>query len=334
MAKRVKKHDDYDSPWKDALHHYLESFLAFFFADIHADIDWSRGYEALDKEFQQIIREAKVGKHLADKLFKVWLQNGQERWLLIHVEVQGDREETFAERMFNYNSAVRKLYNQTVVSLAVLCDDDSAWRPTTFEYGCWGCTMQLTFRIAKLLDFHHAAAALDASVNPFETIVAAHLQTMATRTDANDRKTQKLRIVKSLLKSSLTRDDIRRLFLLIDWMMALPYDLEDAFRNDVHRFEEENKMEYISSIERIGHKKGLAEGIAIGHQEGHQEGLQEGERSGLLRAMEISLKAKFGVPGTRLMKKAKGLRALQELVEFTELIQRAESLREVRAFFD
>jgi hypothetical protein len=88
MVNRPNAPDDYDGPWKDALHYYFQAFLAFFFADIHADIDWSRKYEALDKEFQQIIRQAKIGKRLTDKLFKVWLPGGAERWILIHVEIQ------------------------------------------------------------------------------------------------------------------------------------------------------------------------------------------------------------------------------------------------------
>ena len=29
-----------------------------------AQIDWSRGYESLDKEFQQVVREAEVGTAL------------------------------------------------------------------------------------------------------------------------------------------------------------------------------------------------------------------------------------------------------------------------------
>ena len=72
MAKRMPTNEDFDSPWKDALQLYLPSFLDFFFADIHADIDWSRRYESLDKEFQKIARRAKVGKRIADQLFKVW----------------------------------------------------------------------------------------------------------------------------------------------------------------------------------------------------------------------------------------------------------------------
>src|SRR5688500_10161790 len=110
MARRQAA-DDFDSPWKDALHLYLRPFLGFFFPRIEADIDWSLGYEALDKEFQQVERTAKVGKRLADKLFKVTLTEGGERWILIHIEVQGEKETDFAERMFAYNVAVRLLYN-------------------------------------------------------------------------------------------------------------------------------------------------------------------------------------------------------------------------------
>ncbi|MGH7139330.1 MAG: hypothetical protein ACREHD_26595, partial [Pirellulales bacterium] len=68
MAKRRTTSADYDSPWKVALHKYLQWFLSFFFPQIHTDIGWTRGYEALDKEFQQIIRRAQVGKQVADML--------------------------------------------------------------------------------------------------------------------------------------------------------------------------------------------------------------------------------------------------------------------------
>src|SRR5205814_3626472 len=83
---------DFDSPWKEALDRYFELCLAFFFPQAHADIDWGRGYEMLDKELQKIVRQAKQGRRYVDKLVKVWLKGGEERWLLIHVEVQAVRE--------------------------------------------------------------------------------------------------------------------------------------------------------------------------------------------------------------------------------------------------
>ena len=94
---------DFDNPWKDVLEHFFGQFLAFFFPEAHAAIDWSRNYQSLDKELQQIVSESELGLRLADKLFKVWLKDGQEAWILIHVEIQNQRDPAFAERMFVYN---------------------------------------------------------------------------------------------------------------------------------------------------------------------------------------------------------------------------------------
>jgi hypothetical protein len=102
--RRQRRRRDWDSPWKETLHHFFRAVLAFFFPDLHDDIDWSKGYEALDKEFQQIVADARAGRGLADKLFKVWRNHGREQWLLVHVEVQGRRERRFGKRMFRYNS--------------------------------------------------------------------------------------------------------------------------------------------------------------------------------------------------------------------------------------
>jgi hypothetical protein len=70
---------DYDSPWKEALDACFEPFLALLFPEVHVQIDWSRGYESLDKEFQQVVREAEVGRRYVDKLVKVWTKDGVGR---------------------------------------------------------------------------------------------------------------------------------------------------------------------------------------------------------------------------------------------------------------
>src|SRR6266496_2920725 len=94
---------DYDSPWEEALDRYFEAFRTLLFPEGHAQIDWSRGYEPLDKEFQQLVREAEVGRRYVDKLVKAWTKVGVECWVLIHVEVQTDREAAFPRRMFVYH---------------------------------------------------------------------------------------------------------------------------------------------------------------------------------------------------------------------------------------
>jgi hypothetical protein len=62
---------DFDTPWKEALDRYFEPCMAFFFSTAHADINWGRGYEMLDKELQPIVRQSKHGRRYVDKLVKV-----------------------------------------------------------------------------------------------------------------------------------------------------------------------------------------------------------------------------------------------------------------------
>ncbi len=315
MAKRART-ADYDSPWKDALARYLPSFLAFFFPIIHDDIDWSRGYEALDKEFQQIARWAKIGKQLADKLFKIWLRDGRERWLLIHIEIQGTVEPDFPERMSNYNLAVRLLYNQTVVSLAVLCDDRPDWRPTSFSYGHWNYRTEVTFGVVKLLDYSKDVEALEANDTPFAAIVLAHWRTLQTRRDLDSRRQWKLRIVKGLYQRRWSKEDVRELFRLIDWIMTLPEELEASFRSDMFKYEKEQNMPWLSSIERSGLKKGLEKGL----------------RQGLLEGIALALETKFGALGRKLLPKVESLAEIRQLRRFARFVMKADTLEQVQDY--
>ena len=155
---------DYDSAWKEALTIYFEPFMAFCFANAHADINWERGYETLDTELQEVIRDAEIGRRLADKLVKVWLNSGENALVLIHVEIQGQVQSDFAERMYVYNHRLFDRYRQKVFSFAVLGDENSNWRPTAYSYHRWGFHTSLQFPIIKLLDYR--ADKLEESTNP------------------------------------------------------------------------------------------------------------------------------------------------------------------------
>ncbi|KPA19131.1 hypothetical protein MHK_000652, partial [Candidatus Magnetomorum sp. HK-1] len=114
--------NDFDSPWKEIIEKYFESFMRFFYPEIASDIDWEKGYESLDKELMQITREARVGGRLADKLMKVRKKSGEDTWVLVHAEIQSQKENAFAHRSFVYNYRAFELYKKPVVSLAILAD--------------------------------------------------------------------------------------------------------------------------------------------------------------------------------------------------------------------
>lgn len=252
---------DYDSPWKEIIERYFPDFMAFFFPQAYAEIDWSRPYTFLDKELQQVVREAEVGARRVDKLVQVFLQDGQETWLLVHIEVQGQREAAFAERMYIYHYRIFDRYRRQVVSLAILTDDQLHWRPDHYRYERWGCRLSLDFPTVKLLDYEERQDDLMTSDNPFATAVSAHLQTMATRQAPLERYAAKLRLAKMLYQRGYGRQDILELLRFIDWVMTLPENLAQQFRHELTQFEEERKMQYVTSMERLASEEGQQKGV-------------------------------------------------------------------------
>jgi flagellar biosynthesis/type III secretory pathway protein FliH len=94
------------------------------------------------------------------------------------------------------------------------------------------------------------------------------LKTQQTAQDPASRLEWKLRFVKALYRKGFERKDIIELFRFIDWLMILPKDLEIRFEETLEHFEQEEKMPYITNIERRGIEKGVQQGIQQGTQHG------------------------------------------------------------------
>jgi predicted HTH domain antitoxin len=248
--------DQFDSPWKEILEIYFEDFVQFFFPQIHAAIDWSRGYDFLDQELAQVVRDAELGKRLADKLVKVWKLSGEETWVLIHIEIQSQEEGRFSERMFVYYYRLKDKYDLPIASLAILGDERDTWRPQPFQDELWGCEVSFRFPIIKLLDYLPHWAELEASQNPFAIVVMAHLKTKETRNDAISRKEWKFKLTRMLYERGYERQDILNLFRFIDWILELPEDLKRSFRDELEAYEREQQMPYVTSIEQMGIEQG------------------------------------------------------------------------------
>jgi len=257
----LKQSTDYDSPWKEIIETFFSQFMAFFFPQAYADIDWSQSYEFLDKELQQVIREAETGRTVVDKLVKVWLNDGAEEWLLIHIEVQSQANRAFAKRMFIYNYRLFDRYEKEIISFAILADNRAKWHPKEFHYGRWGSTMQFRFATAKLLDLQTDWAALENNRNPFAIVVMVHLKAQATHHRWQDRLWWKINLLKHLYSRGYERQDVLELLRFIDWVLVLPIELEENFQAEIARFEEEQQMTYVTTWERRGLEQGLEQSI-------------------------------------------------------------------------
>ena len=60
-------------------------------------------------------------------------------------------------------------------------DERPGWRPARYETALWGCELRFTYPIVKPRDYRTRRAELEASDNPFATVVLAHLAVQDTR---------------------------------------------------------------------------------------------------------------------------------------------------------
>jgi hypothetical protein len=304
---------EFDTPWKDILQFYFKDFMLFFFPQAHGEIDWTYTPVFLDKELQQVVRDAALGRRLVDKLVKIHRTGGEETWVLVHVEVQAQEESDFAGRMFTYNYRIYDRYKRSVASLAVLGDERTKWRPSQFGYELFGCKVDFQFPVVKLLDYEQRWSELETSRNPFATVVMTHLKAQETCQNRIERKRWKLTLTKRLYELGFEREDVINLFGFIDWMMSLPEELQQEFEQELSQYEEEKKMSYITSIER--------------------RGIQKGIELGLIEGIELALELRFGSLGLSLVPEISQINDIEKLRAIKAALKTVQTVEEIRSIY-
>jgi hypothetical protein len=256
-----KPHQARDTAWKDILDAYFKEFVDLCLPDLYVFIDWQQPWTSLDKEFHAITKDGLTGKRLADKLAKVYLKTGEEQWVLIHLEIQGEPDALFPKRMLTYAYRIYDKYDRQVVSCAILADTNPHWRPNHYEVGLAGSSLRLDYRVVKLLDYQGQKESLDSSSNPFASVILSHLAASKVKNSSAKAKLQaKLDLTKRLYLKGYTKEQVIKLYLFIDWLLHLPEALEIKYKEEVYQLEAAQKMAYISTIERFGIKKGIQQG--------------------------------------------------------------------------
>jgi hypothetical protein len=264
---------DFDGAWKETLEVYLGPFLDLCFPAIAHAIDESHAPHFLDKELQALVPDANSGTRHVDKLARVHLLDGTVQTLLVHIELQSQRDQDLPARLFRYHHRLLDRFPDPVVTLAVLADTSPSWHPKFYERDTLGCRVRLEFPTCKFLNFN--THELEASPNPVAIILLAHRAAQLERGDPVRLKAAKWRLTRNLLERGWDADRIRRVYRLIDWLIRLPRQETQEFYNDLHKLEQENVMPFITSIEEIGIEKGLARGL--------QQGLEKGQEFGKIR---------------------------------------------------
>ncbi len=310
---------DFDGTWKDTLDEYLSAFLAFFFPEIHADIDWSQDYQSLEQEFRPQAPRGPGGRLLCDKLIKAVSRRRADP-LHLHIEVQTYHDPDLDWRVLLYNNRAQEICRGPVVSLVVLGDDSPTWRPSGYRFVYFAYRKEEFVPHRKLLDWTGRDEELLGSENLVALVVLAHLKALETRQIIRERQLWRLRLVRRLYERDLEHDDRRRLLGIVEGMLNLPSDLEYETRQILIR-EQEALVPRVTSFERFARQEGL------------QEGRQEGEEFGLRRGLVALIEARFGKPDPTflaLLEQAH-LAALEQTLEAAKTAASIDELRPLLA---
>jgi hypothetical protein len=110
----------------------------------------------------------------------------------------------------------------------------------------------------KIFDYSNRIEELEASNNPFAAVILTQLAVMK-KEGSSDKLNTKLHLIKNLYKKGWKKEDLLALLKFIDWTMALPPELELQCTEATEKVEEELKMKYVTSFERVGIRKGETE---------------------------------------------------------------------------
>jgi hypothetical protein len=258
-----------DSLWKAILEDVFDDFLRFFFEKADELFDFNRPFQFLDKELEQLFpsNQDEFNPKFVDKLVKVFTNEGLEKWILVHIEVQGSNDAAFSHRMFQYFYRIYDKYQRPITAFAILTDRNKRFRPQKFEQSYLGTTLCYEFNLYKIVEQDESL--LLESSNPFAMIVSTVLVALKKgRMTEDELFGEKIALAKRLLNRQFSKDKIRALMNFLK--------LYVRFENSekVHKFEKEiellaNKTEKTMGIEefvlaraeRIGEKRGEKRGI-------------------------------------------------------------------------
>ncbi len=275
--KEVIPRSENDTAWKEILRLHLKDFVEFFWDEAFRDIDWKKPHELLEQELMTLgIKDKEgIGKRFVDKLFKVFLKNGQEQWILLHVEIQHSNDESFSNRMFTYFYRIFDRYNKDIASMAVLADKDKCWRPNQFHRRIWKSEITRTYEVVKLIDYKSREAELLKSDNPFAMAVLLQLAAMNTRPDDKQRLATKLEYFRCLHKHGWNIEKSMNLYRFLDTILTLNQKFELEYIEKAKQIDQEFNMKLMSTIERYG------------YQQGEVHGYQQGEAHLLINQLKV-----------------------------------------------
>lgn len=232
MAEDKKIPIDYDTQWKVVISSLFPDFIKFFLPQAYRLIDFTHSIEFLEQELHKLISDKyKEGKVINDKLVKVRLKSGDDKWILIHIEVQSSFETDFAERMFTYFYRIYDRYDQKITAIAIYTGLKNAKKFDRYEYSFLGTETLYKFNTYKITS--QKEKDLLASKNPFALVVLASQYLLKSEDDYEKRYLFKRKLIRLSKDRNYKPNQIINLLRFVDLILRLPAELEMKFEQEI-----------------------------------------------------------------------------------------------------
>jgi hypothetical protein len=270
----------YDILWKGMIEEVIEDLLLFVDPEIGRELDLGRGFHFLDKELAEIYPDAEKAANIrvVDKLVRIYLRDGGERWMLLHIEVQGGNDKDFARRMFEYYTRLFSKHGRPVAAIAIFTGRDGNIMPAVFEDRCLWMRARYEYKTLNIADYPDDI--LRASRNPFAAVLLVAKEVLL-RVKGTDKERDKVLLEQKVLMVRLLKKRMREfgkkktkaIHAFLDNYVA--FKKPETNRKFMERrrqiLGEKNTMGIIDQLREIKHKEGVEEG----HEKGVQEGLEK-----------------------------------------------------------
>ena len=221
---KTQEFSDYDNQWKVIIEVLFEDFISYFLPDLYPQVDFSKKPQFLEKEFHKLVADKIKGKVYNDKLVSVYLKDGSQKWLLIHIEVQSFFEKDFARRMFIYFYRIFDKYDKEITAIAIFTGNKNPKKYQEFTYESYGTKLSYLYNTYKVMDSKETE--LLASTNPFALVVLACQYILQSKGNVNKRYAFKRKLLQLTLERNYSPKRIRSLLFFIVQLLKLPENLD------------------------------------------------------------------------------------------------------------
>ncbi len=240
-----------DELWKGFVRKYYDRFSKSIFPQDAGQIDWAKKWQVMDKEMLRIFAEAKVLLRKGDLLLKVWLKNGEEAWILIHLEFQGYVDQDMGKRIDTCYYRIKEYYNRPVAIQVIYTDDDPNFNPDSHLERCLSTSSELHFPTFKLLN--HPPGSL-AEMDPLIAIIheTAWYGLRRNKLNDNDLGDLKFRLIRKLKEGGFDNETIQQTFGFIKHYLRFEKSKNTVnFEKKVFQlFKTDNNMELLEILKK------------------------------------------------------------------------------------